>query len=77
MATYRTVAQAQEEYDAVRAAYLKALKGENVSVSTGSGSFSTSRPAANELRQQMLDLEREIARMTRGGIRVRGATPVG
>ena len=77
MANYRTVAQAQEEYDAVRTAYLKALKGESYSVSTGAGSRSLSRPSAETLRTQMLELEAEIGRLSRSGMRVRGVTPIG
>lgn len=77
MANYRTVAQAQEEYDAVRAAYLKALKAESYSQSTGAGATSLTRTSSGELRRQMLELEKEIGTLSRGGISVRGVTPVG
>lgn len=77
MPNYRTLAQAQEEYDAVRTAYLKTLAGESYSVSTGAGSRSLTRPNADTLRQHMLALEREIGQLSRNGVQVRGVTPVG
>ncbi len=68
----RTLAQAQEEYTAVRAAYLKALKME----SYGVGGRTVSRPRSTDLRKQMDQLAAEIDRMTNGGIRVTAITPV-
>ena len=76
MGIYRTIEQAQAEYDAVRAAYLKALDGISYSASTGGGSLSVSRADPESLRRQMLALEAEIGRMGRGGPRVRGAVPI-
>jgi len=72
----RSVAEITEEYNAVRAAYLKALEAESYSVASGSGSRSVSRPRVEALRKQMLELAAELERATRGGIVVRAGTPV-
>jgi len=68
----RTLAEAQEEYTAVRAAYLKALKAE----SYGTGGISVSRPNVDRLRKEMDRLAEEIDRFTNGGIKVTAITPV-
>lgn len=67
MAGLRTAADVQAEYTAVRAAYLKALKAE----SYGEGGRNVQRPRAESLRKQMLELESEYKRLSRGGMRVR------
>lgn len=68
----RTLAQAEEEYTAVRAAYLKALKAESYGIS----GVSISRPRSGDLRKQMDQLGEEINRFTNGGIRVTAITPI-
>jgi len=68
----RTLAQAQEEYTAVRAAYLKALQAE----SYGIGGRSLSRPRSVDLRKQVDQLAEEIYRLSNGGIRVVAITPI-
>jgi len=73
----RTLAEAQEEYTAVRAAYLKALTAESYSHSTGSGSISVSRTRTRELSEEMRRLAEEIARFEGSGIKVVAITPVG
>jgi len=69
----RTIAQAEEEYTAVRAAYLKALNAE----SYGVGGRSVSRPRSSDLRKQMDQLAEEIARLEGSGIKVVAVTPIG
>ena len=73
----RTSAQVQEEYDAVRAAYLKAVSAESYSISSGSGSRSLQRSRVKDLREQMEKLEREYQDLTNEGIKVVAVTPVG
>ena len=68
----RTLAEAQEEYTAVREAYLKALKAE----SYGTGGINVSRPSIDRLRKEMEKLAHEVERLTDGGIKVIAATPV-
>ena len=68
----RTLAQAEEEYTAVRAAYLKALNAESYGVS----GVSVSRPRSGDLRKQMDQLAEEIYRLSNGGIRVVAITPI-
>lgn len=75
MGIKRTRASLEEEYDAVRKAYLAALKQQNYSTSTGTGSRSVTRADVNVLRSHMLELERELGQMDNGGIRVVGAVP--
>jgi hypothetical protein len=69
----RTLTQAQEEYTAVRAAYLKALNAE----SYGVGGRSVSRPRSADLRKQINQLAEEIARFEGSGIKIVAITPVG
>ena len=68
----RTLAEAQEEYTAVRNAYLKALDAESYGIS----GRSLSRPRAADLRKQMDQLAQEIERLDHGGIKVTAVTPV-
>ena len=68
----RTLAEAQAEYTAVRAAYLKALKAESYGVS----GVSISRPRSADLRKQIDQLAEEIFRLSNGGIRVVAITPI-
>jgi len=69
----RTLAQAEEEYTAIRVAYLKALQAESYGVS----GRSVSRPRSTDLRKQMDQLAEEIARFEGSGIKVVAVTPVG
>jgi hypothetical protein len=73
----RTLAEAQAEYTAVRAAYLKALTAESYSHSSGGGSISVSRARIKELRDEMNILSEEIARFEGSGIKVVAITPIG
>jgi hypothetical protein len=68
----RTLAQVQEEYTAVREAYLKALRME----SYGIGGRNVSRPRAADLRKQVDQLAEEIFRLSNGGVRVIAITPM-
>lgn len=73
----RTLAEAQAEYTAVRAAYLKALNAESYSHSSGGGSISVSRARITELRNEMKLLSEEISRFEGSGIKVVAVTPIG
>lgn len=68
----RTLAEAQAEYTAVRAAYFKALKAESYGVS----GVSVSRPRSEVLRKQVDQLAEEMYRLSNGGIRVVAITPI-
>jgi hypothetical protein len=68
----RTLAEAEEEYTAVREAYLKALKAE----SYGTGGVSLNRPSIDRLRKEMEKLAQEVERLTDGGIKVIASTPI-
>jgi hypothetical protein len=67
----RTLADAQADYTATHAAYLKALDAE----AYGIGDKNLRRPRSQELYDQMMRLDAEIKRLSRGGIRMRGGTP--
>ena len=73
----RTLAEAQEEYTAVRAAYLKALSAESYSISQAGGSRALSRSRTESLRKQMDQLAEEIARFQGSGLKVVAVTPIG
>lgn len=77
--TFRTQAQVEAEYTAARAAYLKALDAEALSVSHAVGGHSITRAGIDTLRNHMLALERELYDIAQAKpkIRVRGVTPVG
>ncbi|MHB8109774.1 MAG: hypothetical protein ACYDHW_07050 [Syntrophorhabdaceae bacterium] len=70
----RTLADAEADYTAVHAAYLKALQSEEYR--TGGGN-SNRRSKSEELYRQMMALDAEIKRLSRGGMRIRGGTPSG
>lgn len=70
----RTLSDAQADYTAVRVAWLKSLQSEEYK--TGGGN-SNRRSKSEELYKQMMTLDAEIKRLSRGGIRIRGATPCG
>jgi len=71
-----TAAQAQAKLDAAMAAYDKALESSSYSVSDGEMSRSQSRQSLAELQQAVQYWEKRVSRLTRGGVRVVGATPV-
>lgn len=72
----RTLAEAQEEYTKVRAAYLKAVEAESYTIGSGGATRSVSRSRSESLRKQMLDLAEEVSRLTNGGgVQVIGVTP--
>jgi hypothetical protein len=63
----RTLAAAQADYNSVHEAWLKALKAESYS----QGGKSVGRSKSKELYDQMMVLDSEIKRLSRGGMRVR------
>lgn len=68
----RTLADVTADYQTVHAAYLKAVELEQA----GIGDHSIRRASAADLYKQMMTLDAEIKRLSRGGIRIRGGTPV-
>ena len=68
----RTLADAESDYTAVRAAWLKSLSAEQ----TDTDGQSIRRSKSQELYQQMLALDAEVKKLSRGGFRTRGGTPV-
>lgn len=71
----RTLADIEAEYTAVRAAYLRALKQQNYSTSSGAGSRSITRVDAGTLMAHLKALSREHAQLGGGGIKIVGAVP--
>ena len=69
----RTLADAQADYSAVHTAYLKALQSEEYKTGGGIGNR---RSKSEEVYKQMMTLDAEIKRLSRGGLRIRGGTPV-
>ena len=69
----RTLTQVQEEYDAARAAWMKAVEAQSYGVE----GRSVSRQDLDVLRKQMDRLASELERISGGGIIPRGITPVG
>jgi hypothetical protein len=67
----RTLLDAQADYTAVHAAYLKALLSEEYE----SGGRRNRRSKSQELYAQMKELDAEVKLLSRGGIRIRGLTP--
>jgi hypothetical protein len=67
----RTLADAQSDYTATHTAYLAAIKLEQF----GIGDHTGKRASSADLYKQMMTLDAEIKRLSRGGIRIRGGTP--
>jgi multidrug resistance efflux pump len=68
--------QAQALVDSARTALQKALDNpEEYAISSTSGGRSVKRPSVATLTQALADAEARLARITRGGIRVRGGVP--
>lgn len=71
----RTLAQIEAEYNAVRAAYLKALEAESYTIGDGGMSRSVQLSRSGELYKQMKALEAEHNRKSGGGLKVFSVTP--
>lgn len=71
----RTLSDAEADYAAARAAWLKSLQSEEYRTGTGN---SNRRSKSAELYQQMTALAAEVKSLSRtaGAIRIRGGTPV-
>ncbi len=72
----RTLAEAQEEYTKVRTAYLKAVEAESYSLGAAGATRTVTRPRSESLKKQMNEVAEEIFRLSNGGIRVVGVTPI-
>jgi hypothetical protein len=69
----RTLSDVTADYTAVHTAYLAALEAEQA----GIGDHLIKRASSADLYKQMMTLDAEIKRLSRGGIRIRGGCPVG
>ena len=73
-----TLAQAQSNLDALQTAYNALIGGvASYSISTTGGSRSLSRRDLSELREEIKYWDTQVKKLTRGGITIRGATPIG
>lgn len=66
---------AQADYDAARAAYLRACEAEAYSTDTDAGSFSATRGNVDRLYDVMIRAKARLDRLQRGGIRRQGFVP--
>ena len=62
----RTAAAVEEEYNIVRASYLKAVEAEKIEFSRPDSSRRLERPASESLKKQMTELADEHKRLSRG-----------
>lgn len=69
-----------EQADALLTTWMAALErvaaGQSYTITTGSGSRTLQRADLAEVQKQVEYWDRQVKRLTRGGIRVRGATIV-
>lgn len=70
----RVVAEIQAELDEVREAISAVLRGGQINAINNRA---LTRASLRDLREMREDLERELARAERGGIRVRRGVPLG
>lgn len=71
-----TLAQAEAQLTAWINASTAVAAGQSYSISSGSGSRSLTRANASEIREQIKFWQGMVLQLDRGGIRVRGGTPV-
>jgi hypothetical protein len=69
-----TVEQAEAKLTLWMAALDKIAAGQSYSITTGTGSRSLTRANLKEVQEQVEYWDRQVKRLTRGGISVRGAT---
>ena len=62
----RSATDVQEEYNAVRQSYLKALDAEKLAYASGTTTRSLERSKSLELKQQLTELSAEYNRLSRG-----------
>ena len=73
-----TLANAQSNLDALQAAYTALIGGtSSYSITTTSGSRSLTRRDLSEVREEITHWDRQVKKLTRGGISIRGVTPIG
>lgn len=72
-----TLAQAETKLSQAMTAYENALEAESYSIGDGNASRSVSRARLDDLQKAVEYWEARVSRLSRGGIRVRGVTPVG
>lgn len=72
----RNKADVLEEYNAARAAWLKAVEAEKIDYSSGTASRSLERSKSTELKSQMNELAKEYDSLDRGGIKSFRAVPL-
>lgn len=69
-----TLAQAEAKLTTWMAAMDKIAAGQSYSISAGGSSRTLNRANLAEVQEQVDYWDRQVKRLTRGGIRVRGAT---
>lgn len=69
-----TKEQAEAQLNAWLAASQAVAQGQSYTISTDSGSRSLTRANAQEILRQIQFWDTQVKRLSRGGIRVRGAT---
>jgi len=73
-----TLTQAQSNLDALQTAYNALIGGtSSYSITTTSGSRSLSRRDLAEVREEITHWDNQVKKLTRGGIGIRGVTPIG
>jgi len=68
-----TITQAEQQLDSWLKANLAVSQGQSYTIATESGSRTLTRANAGEILKQIEFWDRQLKRLTRGGIRVRGA----
>lgn len=72
-----SLSEAETELAAALEALREARKAQSYSISTGGGSRSRTQHALKDLRDEVVFWQKQVERLSRGGIKVRGATPLG
>jgi Flp pilus assembly protein TadG len=68
-----TVTQAQQQLDTWLKANLAVAQGQSYTIATENGSRTLTRANAQEILKQITFWDTQLKRLSRGGIRVRGA----
>jgi hypothetical protein len=73
-----TLAQAQAKLDALQTTYNTLISiDSSYSISTPVGSRAVSKRTLSELREEITYWDAQVKKLTRGGIGIRGVTPIG
>jgi len=55
----------------------KVQGGQSYSISSGGGSRTLTRANSSEINKQIIFWDKQVKRLSRGGIRMRGVSPIG